>query len=361
MKPWSTPWRPRAERERRSRAGRGPAARAAAALAASLLGALSLACVSTESYEIVLRERDDLLTERTQLRARVSQLETDKRRLESSNESLSHERTALVRDVEGLRTEQERLQDDVAGLERHKKALGEELARREGQLQEREAQLQARSQELAALGAQLEARNAELDARLGELRARDEEIERLSTTYEDFVADLESEIAHGQIKIDQLREGMQVNLPDATFFAPDSVELTLHGKVTLAKVAAQLRPLPHHVEVQGHTDDGPLSPALAQLYPGHWDVAAARASAVVRQLVGHGIVPERIRAVSYGASRPVAPNDTEEERARNRRIEVRLIPATPAPARPLSAAFPPPASAAPAAPAAAGDPGPAAR
>jgi chemotaxis protein MotB len=338
MRPWSTPSRPRAE------PGRGP--RAAVALA--LLAALCLSCVSTESYEIVLKERDDLLTERTSLRERVRQLETDKRRLESSNESLTSERQSLIRDVEGLRTEQERLQADVQGLERHKKSLGEELARREGQLAEREALLQARSEELAALGAQLEARDAELDARVEELHARDQEIEQLRTAYQAFVADLEAEIADGQIVIDQLREGMLVNLPDATFFAPDSVELTLHGKLTLAKLAAQLRPLTHHVEVQGHTDDLPPPPALAQIYPSNWDVAAARAAAVVRQLVAHGVAPERLRAVSYGSSRPLASNDTEEDRARNRRIEVRLVPPTQGPARPLSASLAPPASPAPA-------------
>jgi len=308
---------------------------------AALLGAgLCMGCVvSTATYESVLHERDQLLTERQQLRDRVRQLETEKRRLESSNESLSNERLELLENVEGLRSERQGLEQDVAGLERTKQSLGAELARREGQLKEREALLESRAQELAALSSKLEARNAELTARLADLQARDAEIAQLKQSYEAFVGDLESEIADGQIVIDQLREGIRVNLPDATFFAPDSVELTMHGKVTLAKVAAQLRPMAHQVEVQGHTDDLPPPPALG--YPSNWEVAAARASAVVRQLVAHGIAPERIRAVSYGDSRPIAPNDTEEDRARNRRIEIRLIPNTPGPARPLSASLPP--------------------
>jgi len=311
-----------------------------------LLGLLGVGCVvSSGSYESVLEERDALLTERQRLRERVRSLETRTSRLESSNESLSSERLALIENVEALRAERQSLAADVQGLERDrrelervKEELGQELARREGQLAEREALLEQRAAELAELTVRLEARNADLTARLNELAERDAEIARLKQSYEGFVADLEAEIADGQIVIDQLREGIRVNLPDATFFAPGSVELTLHGKVTLAKVAAQLRPMPHHVEVQGHTDDLPPPPELG--YPSNWEVGAARAAAVVRQLVAHGIAPERIRAVSFGGSRPVAPNDTEQDRARNRRIEIRLIPDTPGPARPLSAALP---------------------
>ena len=320
--------------------------RRGARLAGLLLATACLSCVTTETYEIVLAERDTLLTEREVLRDRVRQLESAKRRLESSNESLTNERRTLLDDVESLRTQQERLEGEVAQLERNKKTLGEELSRRQGQLEEREALLKARSEELGALGAQLETRNQELDARQSELRERDLEIARIRTSYQAFVGDLEAEIADGQIVIDQLREGILVNLPDATFFSPDSVELTMHGKVTLAKVAAQLRPLPHYVEVQGHTDDLPPPTALAANHPSNWDVAAARASAVVRQLVAHGIAPERIRAVSYGDSRPLAPNDTEADRARNRRIEVRLLPFTQVPARPLASSLAPPPPAA---------------
>lgn len=298
---------------------------------------LWLGCVSTDTYELVLAERDELLSEREDLRGRVRGLEGEKRRLLTSNESLSNERRALLENVEALRTQRAGLEQDVAALERTKESLGEELAKREGQLQEREDLLRERAEELSALAAELDARNSELDARTRELQARDAEIERLKASYEAFVSDLEAEIADGQIVIDQLREGMLVNLPDAQFFAPDSVELTLHGKATLAKVAAQLRAMPHHVEVQGHTDDVPPPEALAERLPSSWDVAAARATAVVRQLVAHGIAPDRIRAVSYGSARPLGPNDTEIDRARNRRIEIRLIPDVAAPQRPLAA------------------------
>jgi chemotaxis protein MotB len=347
MRRSSTPWRPRPEIRATACATR-PAARPGRlgrlGLAA-LVGLVAAACVSEGSYERLLDERDEILTERQALTERVDRLEaqntrltSQQERLETANASLSAERVELLESVENLRAERERLQGQVARLGKTREELGSELAKQEGQLEEREELLEARSRELTALSQKLEARTQELNQRTEELEARDAELHELKQTYEAFVGDLENEIAEGRIKIDQLRQGVRVNLPDATFFNPDSVELTMHGKVTLAKVAAQLRPMPHQVEVQGHTDDLPVRPALADRYPSNWDVAAARASAVVRQLVAHGIAPERIRAVSYGGSRPVAPNDTEEDRARNRRIEIRLIPVEAAQS-PLSASL----------------------
>jgi len=354
MRRSSTPWRPRPEpraplplRSGRLRSPCPPSGLRRAGLLRSgrprpgflrlgLCAALAVAaagCVSEGSYERLLDERDAVLAERQALRERVERLEAQnarltahQERLETANASLAAERVELIEGVEDLRAEQAQLQGEVARLGKTRQELGSELARREGQLEEREELLEVRSRELAALSEKLEARTEELNQRTAELEARDAELRELRESYEAFVGDLESEIADGRIKIDQLREGVRVNLPDATFFNPESVELTMHGKVTLAKVAAQLRPMLHHVEVQGHTDDLPVPGALAERYPSNWDVAAARAAAVVRQLVAHGVAPERIRAVSYGGSRPVAPNDTEEDRVRNRRIEIRLIP-----------------------------------
>jgi chemotaxis protein MotB len=61
-------------------------------------------------------------------------------------------------------------------------------------------------------------------------------------------------------------------------------------------------------------------------YPTNWELAAARATGVVRWLEKQGVNPTRLTGVSFGEHHPVAPNDTPEGRAQNRRIEVRLLP-----------------------------------
>jgi chemotaxis protein MotB len=75
--------------------------------------------------------------------------------------------------------------------------------------------------------------------------------------------------------------------------------------------------------VQGHTDNVPIH---SERYPTNWELAGARASRVVRLLEENGVDPGRLWAVSHGEYAPVAPNDSNAGRAKNRRIEITLKP-----------------------------------
>jgi chemotaxis protein MotB len=109
-------------------------------------------------------------------------------------------------------------------------------------------------------------------------------------------------------------------------FASGSAELDGKGRDVLVKVATQLKKLEDTIQVRGHTDDRPIGGALAQRYPTNWELAAARAARVVRLLEERGVSSKRLAAVSLGPNDPVAPNDSAANRARNRRIEILLIP-----------------------------------
>ena len=101
-----------------------------------------------------------------------------------------------------------------------------------------------------------------------------------------------------------------------------------HFKVVrlLGKVATQIRKSSHQILVIGHTDNKPIGPALVKQYPTNWELAGARAASVVRLFARSGLPGRRLRAVSVADTQPVASNKTEEGRARNRRIEIRLLP-----------------------------------
>jgi chemotaxis protein MotB len=71
--------------------------------------------------------------------------------------------------------------------------------------------------------------------------------------------------------------------------------------------------------VSGHADNDPISTAQ---FASNWELSAARAAGVARQLVAYGQDPEMVRVESFGEYRPVASNDTPEGRALNRRVEV---------------------------------------
>jgi chemotaxis protein MotB len=93
---------------------------------------------------------------------------------------------------------------------------------------------------------------------------------------------------------------------------------------SLDKIAQILKRAPNRVIIEGHTDDTPV--ASGSDFDSNWELASIRATSVVRYLVKvHGIDPGRLSAVSYADTRPLAPNNSEDSRARNRRIEILIV------------------------------------
>ena len=84
----------------------------------------------------------------------------------------------------------------------------------------------------------------------------------------------------------------------------------------------------HTITVEGHTDNVPIS---TPQFPSNWELSAARASTVVRHLIARGIPADRLSAVGYADTRPLAANDTEAGRAKNRRVSIIIAVAPPAP------------------------------
>jgi len=80
------------------------------------------------------------------------------------------------------------------------------------------------------------------------------------------------------------------------------------------------------IRIEGHTDNVQISSSLTGRYPTNWELSAARAVNVTRYLQQQGIDPGVLSAVAYGEFHPVAGNDTEAGKARNRRIEIILVP-----------------------------------
>jgi len=209
---------------------------------------------------------------------------------------------------------------------RHEQAIGElerqlELER-ESAAAERERLYGESNQRIAELE-ETRRRLAQLERDLGPKARKYDEIH---PTYEGLVRDLEADLAAARITIDRLREGFRTRLPAETLFASGSAELTPEGERVLAQLADELRSTPYQILVQGHTDGVPIRGGLAERFPTNWELAAIRAARVVRALEAHGIESERLAAVSLGEHHPVAPNDTPDGRAENRRIEIRLIP-----------------------------------
>ena len=131
-------------------------------------------------------------------------------------------------------------------------------------------------------------------------------------------------------EISELKGQMTVLLKDKILFASGSARVGGPGQEALRKVAEALRNVQGRIiRVEGHTDDLPTDPKGP--FPTNWELSVARAVNVVRFLGEKGGVPSgRLVAAGHSDTRPVASNATPKGRARNRRIEILLIPDLPA-------------------------------
>jgi chemotaxis protein MotB len=133
----------------------------------------------------------------------------------------------------------------------------------------------------------------------------------------------------GSVDVGASREGIVISLAGNLLFDSGKSDLKPRGMTLLDTLAERLRTMPNEIRVEGHTDNIPIA---TPLYPSNWELSSARATTVARYLGEHDdIAPSRLSAAGFGEFHPVAPNDTREGRARNRRVDlVVLFPQTPA-------------------------------
>src|SRR5262249_35176364 len=128
----------------------------------------------------------------------------------------------------------------------------------------------------------------------------------------------------GQLKVVMRGGRMLLELRNDVLFDSGRTDLKEEGKKTLAAVAGVLRTLPdRRFQVAGHTDNVKIQTAR---FPSNWELSTAPAVEVVKLLVDAGMDPRNVSAAGYGEFAPVESNDTPEGRAKNRRIEIALVP-----------------------------------
>ncbi len=126
-----------------------------------------------------------------------------------------------------------------------------------------------------------------------------------------------------EIETEITERGLVIHVLESALFAEGEAELQPRAQEVLDLIATELVGIPNHVRVEGHTDDRPIQ-TLA--YPTNWELSASRATRVVRYYIENfEIYPGRISALGYGRYRPIVPNNSIENRARNRRVDVVIL------------------------------------
>ncbi|MGC8728338.1 MAG: OmpA/MotB family protein [Elusimicrobiales bacterium] len=124
----------------------------------------------------------------------------------------------------------------------------------------------------------------------------------------------------GQVEIN--KEGLKITLEEQgnlPFFESGKATLTEEMTGNIDKIVPTLKKLSQDYEiiVEGHTDNVPI---FTQQFASNWELSTARATSVVKYLIDKGISPNKISAIGYGEFRPVVPNDTPQNRQKNRRV-----------------------------------------
>ncbi|MEN2994966.1 MAG: OmpA family protein [Thermodesulfovibrio sp.] len=116
--------------------------------------------------------------------------------------------------------------------------------------------------------------------------------------------------------------GIVITLPDSLLFSSGSAELKPESIEALIRISEKLKEIPGKVAIEGHTDNVPIK---SSIYKSNWELSAARASSVLHFLLQRGLSPDRFLIAGYGEYKPIATNDTDEGRAKNRRVELIIL------------------------------------
>ena len=113
--------------------------------------------------------------------------------------------------------------------------------------------------------------------------------------------------------------GIVIRVKGQLFFDAGSAELRERSHPVLNEIGAVMQAFPYNVSIEGHTDDVPIHTAQ---FPSNWELSTARAISVMRYLrEQRGLPADRMGVAGYADTRPLAPNDSPEHRAANRRVE----------------------------------------
>lgn len=250
-------------------------------------------------------------------------------------DTLSRDLASLQEKHQVLTAENVDLKAQLTKVQGEAVALGQEKERLTTDNRELEKVLQSKTDTLSQTVADLRQKVAELQSENGRLKAdiataqkaKEERVKEVSKTYEDLLNSMKGEIAQGQVTISELKGKLTVNMVDAVLFDSGKAEVKQAGMEVLKKVIDILKDVKDKaIRIEGHTDNVQIVGNLAKKFPTNWELSAARAINVARFLQSQGIAPEVLAAVAYGEYKPVAGNDTEEGKAKNRRIEIILVP-----------------------------------
>lgn len=153
----------------------------------------------------------------------------------------------------------------------------------------------------------------------GQYLRENQQLSEVQQTMETYIKENELE---SELSTELTEAGLMIRIKERALFPSGSADLLEGSQQMGATIAKLLGTVNQRVIVSGHTDNMPIS---NERFPSNWDLSATRAVNFLKFMLEQApLAPARFSAVGCGEYQPLAPNDTEEGRAQNRRVEVML-------------------------------------
>ncbi|ADL07868.1 OmpA/MotB domain protein [Thermosediminibacter oceani DSM 16646] len=145
------------------------------------------------------------------------------------------------------------------------------------------------------------------------------EFENLENTFQEII----NENNLKGIRVEREERGLAIRFIEGALFDSGKAYLREDARQVLDKIAPILKKIQRPIRVEGHTDNVPIHNSE---FPSNWELSTTRAVNVVRYFIEkHNISPHMISAAGYGEYHPIAPNDSEKNRALNRRVDIIIL------------------------------------
>ena len=246
-------------------------------------------CVSSGKHEALQKEFTDYKTQATQSQ-QAAQAISDK----------------LAKDLQGCKGQVEDCLGENENLANTLRAQGKDVQKLTG--------------EKGKLAKEREALTREVE----DLRRLRQAAEKRSEEYRNLIAKLKKMIDAGTLSV-RIRNGLMiVQMSTDILFQVGKTDIKDEGKKALAELAATLRELKdRRFQVVGHTDDVGIH---TQRFPSNWELSTQRAIEVVKLMVKEGVDPKNVSGAGSAEFDPLVLNDSKENKAQNRRVEVVFVP-----------------------------------
>lgn len=300
------------------------------------------------------RVAEDLRTEKDSLQQALNKSEAENKSLKNTNDSLRELLFSRNKELKSLKEDTTLMGNTIRKLRKLNQQLNETYERviqnkeelisdkadktqqllddlnrmkdnmeaKEKELMEKENTLRAKTRQMDSLRTNLQNRQKRVRELESVLAKKDSTLNALKTRVSDALINLKS----SGLSVEMKNSKVYISLEEKLLFASGKYQLDQDGKDALDKIAKLLKENPNvNIMVEGHTDDQKVRPGSKM--EDNWELSVLRATEVVRYLTEEGDVnPDRLIASGRGPHSPVVPNDSPENRKKNRRTELILTP-----------------------------------